>query len=119
MKEFFLTSGVNIALVLAYISFGVAFIGVIVFTLIQMFKDLNKAKKALIGIGIAVVVFVICFLFAQNYNLIATDGYILIKDRLVKAGIMRLSEAGIYMFYVLLVGAVAAIIYSSISRSFK
>ena len=108
---------VDIALYLAYFAIGMAILGVIGFTLMQMFQDLKKAQKTLIGIGIAVLVFVICFLFAENYSLVAdADGYISVRDKLVGSMVMRLTEAGIYMFYVLLAGAGLAIAFSKVIR---
>ena len=106
------TISVSFAIPLAYIAIGLAILGVVGFSLLQMFRDLKGAKTAFIGIGIAVAIFLLCFLLTDNRDFS-------IKEITVAAGTMRFVEAAIFMFYMLLVGAVIAICYSSVSRYFK
>ena len=97
---------------LAYIALAIAAVGAVVFPLIQMVQDLKKAKSAFIGVGIIVVVFLICYF--------ASDGTeFSIGSAHVSGGNMQMIEASLYTFYVLLVGSVVAILYSTVSRYFK
>ena len=96
----------------AYIALGLAALGAIVFPLIQMFGDLKKAVRTFAALGILLVVFFACYYLSANEPF--TIGEIHIP-----AGQMRLIEAGIHLFYLLLAGSVVAILYSSVSRYFK
>jgi len=103
---------VSYGIPLAYIAFGLAALGAVVFPIIQMLKDLKKAITTFVAIGILVVVFFVCYLLSANEPFTKGDVY-------VAAGQMRYIEAGIIMFYMLLGGSILAIIYSSVSRYFK
>jgi len=103
---------VSYGIPLAYIVLGIAFLGVIIFPLIQMFQDLKKAISTFVAIGILVVVFFVCYLLSTNEAFS-------IGEINVSAGQMRFIEAGIYLIYLLLAGALVAILYSSVSRYFK
>ena len=103
---------VSYGIPLAYIALGVAALGTILFPIIQMVKDLKKAVTTFIAIGIMVVVFLGCYALSANEAHTVGDAH-------VAAAQMRWVEAGIIMFYVLLIGATVAILYSSVSRYFK
>ena len=102
------TISANYIIPLAYICFGVAIVSVLGFTVIQMIRDLKGAKMTLIGVGIAAAIFFVCFLMANNQPF---------GD--VSATQMRLVDATIYMFYVLLAGSGVAIIVFSVLNYFK
>jgi len=97
---------------LAYVALGVAALGAIAFPLIQMFSDLKKAITTFVAVGIIAVVFIVCYFLAANEPFTIGDYH-------VEAGQMRFIEAGIFLFYLLLVGSGVAILYSSVSRYFK
>jgi hypothetical protein len=97
---------------LAYLALGIAALGAVVFPVIQMLQDLKKAKTALIGVGAVVVLFVICYLLADNQPFT-------VKEISVTGGQMKMVEASIFTFYILLTGSIVAILYSSVSRYFK
>ena len=97
---------------LAYIALGIAALSALAFPIIQMFSDLKKARNAFIGIGALVVIFFICYAMAGGSDF--TIGQIH-----VAGSKMKLVEAGIYAFYVTLIGSVVAILYSAISSYFK
>jgi hypothetical protein len=102
----------NYGLPLAYIALAIAAFGVIGFSVFQMVMDFKKAKTALIGIGLIVALFFISYSLSDNQAFT-------VKDKTVLAEEMRLVEAGIYSFYILLAVSILAIIYFSISRYFK
>lgn len=97
---------------LAYIALGIAVLGVVVFPLLQMFQDLKKAISTFVAIGILLVVFFACYFLSANEALSIGEVH-------VASGQMRFIEAGIFLTYLLLVGALLAILYSSVSRYFK
>ena len=103
---------VSYGIPLAYIALGIALLGVIVFPVIQMFRDLKKAVTTFASIGILVVVFLGCYLLSANEPFSIGDIH-------VAAGQMRFVEAGIYLTYMLLGGSLLAILYSTASRYFK
>lgn len=104
MTDFILSFGIP----LAYVALGVAALGAIIFPLVYMFKDLKKAKAALMGIGILIVVFVLCYVLSKPEALGTATG-----------GQMRVVEASLYVFYILLAGSIIAILYATVSRYFK
>ena len=108
MENFIVSFGIP----LAYIAFGIAVLGIIVFSVLQMLQDLNKAKTALMGIGIMVFLFLICFMLADRQEFTVGEIY-------VPAGQMKVVEASMYSFYMLLLVSILAIAYSSVSRYFK
>lgn len=97
---------------LAYFAIVVAVLGALAFPLIQMFQNLKKARMALLGIGIVVVLFLVCWLLSG-------DAEFSVGDTTVAGPKMRVVEAAIFTFYSLLAVSIVAILYSSISRYFK
>ncbi len=108
MTDFIVTYGIY----LAYFALVVATLAAIIFPLIQMFQDLKNAKTAFIGIGAVLVVFFLCYLLADEKSLT-------IGDVVASAGQMKMVEASLYSFYILLATSILAILYSTISRYFK
>lgn len=95
---------------LAYIALVLGALAAIVFPLLQMFQDLKKAKAALFGIGAVVVLFVLCFLLTGEEEAVG---------ELATAGQMKMVEASMFAFYVMLAVSVVSVIYSTVSRYFK
>lgn len=97
---------------LVYFLFVCAAASAIFFPAIQMFQNLKKARTALIGIGIIVILFSICYLLADRQEFT-------IGDITVAANQMKFIEASIYLVYILFTGTVLSMIFSSFSRYFK
>jgi hypothetical protein len=97
---------------LAYIALAVAVLTAVAFPLIQMVKDLKKARITLMGVGVLVLIFVLCYSLAVSESV--TKGEIF-----VSASQMKVVEAGLYMFYCVLLLSILSILYSSVSRYFK
>ena len=96
----------------AYFCLGVAALSAVVFPIIQMIQNWKKAITALIGVGAVAVLFLICFLLADKQEFTIGDKY-------ASAAQMQLVEGSIFTFYALLLIAVIAILYSSVSSYFK
>ena len=103
---------VSYGIPLAYIGLGIAALSVIVFPVIQMFQDLKKAARALIGLGVIAALFAICYLLADRKDFSIGDIY-------VSANQMKFVEASIYMVYILLFSTVLAILITPVSRYFN
>ena len=90
----------------------VATLSAVVFPIIGMAKDIKKAINSLIGIGALLVIFVIGYIMSNEevYS---------IGDRVVEGTMSKISEAGLFTFYVMIVLAVGTIIYTEISKAFK
>ncbi|MDR1865418.1 MAG: hypothetical protein LBR08_07585 [Bacteroidales bacterium] len=99
---------VSYVIPIAYIALAVAAFAAVVFPVLFMLQDIKKAKTAFIGIGAVVVVFLLCYLLAGG---VATDK--------ATEGQMKLVEASLYTFYLLLVLSAGSILYSTVSRYFK
>ncbi|MDR2039047.1 MAG: hypothetical protein LBQ60_14080 [Bacteroidales bacterium] len=99
---------VSFVIPLAYIALGVAALAAIAFPAIYMFQDLKKARTALIGVLAMVVLFLVCYAIADGTA----------NDK-ATAGEMKMIEASLYTFYVMLLVSIGAIIYASVSRYFK
>jgi membrane protease YdiL (CAAX protease family) len=95
-----------------YTLLGAAALVSIVFPIAIMAKNPKKAKTALFGvIGLLVI-------FGIGYAMAGSETYQL-GEVTIDAGASRRSEAGIIAFYILIIGAIGAIIYSEVAKAFK
>ncbi|MDR1172454.1 MAG: hypothetical protein LBL24_08385 [Bacteroidales bacterium] len=108
MTDFIVSFGIP----LAYFALFVAVVAAIIFPCMQMAQDAKGAKSALVGIGALVVVFLLCYVASESKEFT-------IGSNQMTGGEMKLIEAGLYLFYVSLVGSILAILYSTVSRYFK
>ena len=108
MTEFIINFGIP----LAYIALGIAVLAAVAFPVLQMVTDFQKAKTAIAGVGIILLVFLLSYMLADNQPL--TTNYETVSGDQVK-----IVEACLYMLYILFVVSVIAIIASSVSRYFK
>ena len=96
----------------SYIMGIVAAAAAVIFAVLQMAKDFQKAKTSLIGVGVLVIIFIL------GYSL-ASDESIKAGQQVIEGSTSRFSEAGLITFYVMIVLAVVSIIYSEVSKAFK
>jgi len=95
-----------------YILFGAAIAVSVVFPIIVMAKDPKKAKSALIGIaGLGII-------FAIGYGMAGSETY-KVGEEMIGEAVSRRSGAGLISFYILIILAIAAIVYSEISKALK
>jgi hypothetical protein len=95
-----------------YTLFGIAAVVSIVFPILVMAKNPKKAKTALFGIVGLLVVFGIGYAMASGET--HTVG-----DLEIGESVSKRSEAGLIAFYILILGAIGAIIYSEVAKAFK
>ena len=108
MTDFILNFGIP----LAYVAMGIAILAAVAFPVLQMVTDFKKAKTAIAGVGIILLVFLLSYMLAGNQPL--TTNY-----ETVSGEQMKIVEACLYMVYFLFTVSVIAIIASSVSRYFK
>ena len=103
---------VNIGLIIGYILMAVAVIGVIVLPLLTsiMGGDFKSLLKMGAGVGVIIIVFLICWAVSGNE---ATEHY-------AKYGVGEASSkvigGSIIMMYVFMAASFAVVIYSEVSR---
>ncbi|HAW52528.1 MAG TPA: hypothetical protein DCX54_09420 [Flavobacteriales bacterium] len=95
-----------------YVLFVLAALSALIFPLVGMAKDFKKAINSLIGVAVLIII------FGVGYSLSSGEAYT-IGDQVVEGTMSKLSEAGLYTFYVMILLAVGTIIYTEISKAFK
>lgn len=95
---------------LAMIIIAIAVILTLAFSVMNLASDPEKLKKAMISIGVFLVVVLIAFLFSSGVETPLKDGEVL------SATGSRLVETGLRTFYFLVVIAAGAMIYSGVRR---
>lgn len=84
----------------------------VIFPILIMAQNPKKARSA--GIGILALLLVLGLGYA-----FATGGEYQIGDTILSESVAKRSEAGLIAFYILIIGAIGAIVYSEISKAFK
>ena len=103
---------IDYSLYATYVVFGIAMLLTIIFPVIQMIGNFKKAIGMLIGLGVLVLVFMICYFSATGEEYIRGDAY-------ASAEMMKIVEASLYLAYVMFACTVLAIIVTSFSRYVK
>lgn len=103
---------IDAGLWISYILFIAAIAGMVVYSLVNMLRDVKKAKGTLIGVGILAGLFLISFLFS--------GGEVLPKyEQLgVDSGQSKMIGAGLILMYIMGVATVVIAVYSEIRKLF-
>lgn len=104
---------VNILLIITYALLGVGALGAIIFPIINMVGDFQKAKSALVGLGGVAVVFLFSYLVSSNEVL---DSYV--KYNVTETS-SQMIGAVLVMMYTLGLGAIVLAIAGEIYKAFK
>ena len=100
----------------AYVFFALALLLAILFPAIQMVRDFKKALKTLAGVGIFVVIFLVCYTISVAEPMTTSSG----EDTITVSGeSMKMVEAWLYMTYVMFAGAILAVIIAPLSQYIK
>lgn len=100
----------NYGIIICYILFAVAALAAILFPVLQLIQNPKNAKGALVGIGALVVVFGISYALSSDVNPSKME---------VSAETVKQVGTGLYAFYILAIVAIAATVYSEVSKLFK
>jgi hypothetical protein len=101
---------IDVGLYVSYALFIGAIAGMLVYSVINMLRDVKKAKGALIGIGVLAALFLITFLISGNEVL---PKY---ADFGINASQSKMIGAGITMVYLLGVGTIILAVYVEIRK---
>lgn len=108
--EAFVSQG---GLIIAYILFGIAVLGVIVLPLINAFSDPKKIVRGLIAIGLLAVVFLI------SWGLSGAEVTEMYTEKEVGEGLSKVIGGVLIMMYSLSGIAIIGIVYSEFAKAFK
>jgi hypothetical protein len=97
-----------------YALIGIAVVTTLGFSLLGMATNPKKAKSALIGVVVLVVICAVSYFMSSNEIHSNIDG-----DVLADAGTSQLSEGGLIAFYILGAVAVGSIVFAEVSKMFK
>jgi hypothetical protein len=101
--------GLYLFYVLLFIAVGAA----IIFPLLYVIREPKALGKSAIGVGFLVVLFVIA------YAMSGSDVNIKAAAAGITSSVSKLIGAGLIMFYITLLLAILALIYSEISKALK
>ncbi|MDC0249630.1 hypothetical protein OAK24_02005 [Flavobacteriales bacterium] len=108
-----MNSLVNIGIILSYIMVACAALATIGFGIQKMMQNPNNAKKTMYTVGGLVVIFIIAYLLASNEILSSYEKYETTASSSKKVGM------GLISFYLLLFGAIGAVLYAELSKVFS
>ena len=104
---------INIGIIITYIMIAGAALAVLGFSVIQMTKSPDNAKKTLYTVGGLVVVLVVSYLIASSEVLPSYEKYH------INSGGSKRVGMGLNAFYFLVIGAVLTILYTEFGKAFK
>ena len=104
---------INIGIILTYVMVAFAALTAIGFGVKKMIQNTNNAKKTLYTVGGLVVAFIIAYVLASDEVLNSYDKYEITASSSKQVGM------GLITFYFLLFGAIAAILYTELSKVFS
>ena len=104
---------INIGIIITYIMVFGAALTVLGFSVMQMIKNPNNARKTLYAIGGLVVVLIISYLIASSEVFPAYEKYN------INAGSAKRVGMGLFAFYFLAIGAVLTVLYTEFEKVLK
>jgi len=104
---------INIGIILSYLMVGFAALAAIGFGIKKMMQKTNNAKKTLYTIGGLVAVLIFSYLIASDEVLGSYEKYEITASTAKKVGM------GLTTFYVLAIGAIGAVLYAELSKTFS
>ncbi len=104
---------INIGLILTYLMVGFAALAAIGFGVKKMLTNTDNAKKTLYTIAGLATVLLLSYLIASNEVLHAFEKYEITQSTSKQVGM------GLITFYVLVFGAIGAVIYAELSKIFS
>ena len=104
---------VSAIIYLAFIVLGIVVLSTVVFSLMNLFSNKDKLKKAGISIGSFLAVIIVAFILSEGVETPMQDGKVL------SASGSRWVETGIRTFYLLTLIAVGIMIFNSVRKLIK
>lgn len=104
---------INIGIYITYVLLFVAVAGAIVFPVIQTFGDLKKAKGSLIGIGAALVLFLVSYAISSPETGAFYDKFN------ISPNFSKVIGGGLVATYIITIAVLLSIVYSQVSKWIK
>ena len=103
---------------IGYITLGLILFYVIVFILINLFTNTSGLKNTLIGLGAFAAVLIISYVLSDSDNPVMENGKSLFRygDKVATGNEVQLSGAGLVAFYILMIVASLAMIFSGVKK---
>ena len=101
---------INIGIILTYLMVGFAALTAIGFGVKKMIANTENTKKALYTIGGLIIVLLFSYLIASDEVLKSYEKYEITSSSSKQVGM------GLIMFYLLIFGAIAAVLYAELSK---
>ena len=110
---------INIGIILTYLMVAIAASAAIGFGIKQMMQKTNNAKKILYTIGGLFGIIILSYLMASDEVLgfITVEQYSGDKKEILNSTAIQ-SDMGLIAFYILVTGAIGAVLYAELSKSF-
>ena len=104
---------INIGIILTYLMVGLAALTAIGFGIKNMLQKTGSAKKTLFTIGGLIAIIIIAYITASDEVLNEYKKYNITTSASKQVGM------GLITFYILIFGAIAAVLYSELSKMFS
>ena len=104
---------INIGIILTYLMVGLAALSAIGFGIKNMIQKTGSAKKTLFTIGGLIAIIIIAYITASDEVLNEYKKYNITTSASKQVGM------GLITFYILIFGAIAAVLYSELSKMFS
>ena len=104
---------INIGIILTYLMVGFAALTAIGFGIKKMIANTENAKKTLYTVGGLIAVLLVSYLIASNEVLASFEKYEITPSTSKQVGM------GLITFYLLVFGAIGAILYTELSKVFS
>ena len=104
---------INIGIILTYIMIVFAALAAVGFGIKKMIQKTNTAKKTLYTIGGLIIVLIFSYFIASDEILGSYEKYEITASTAKKVGM------GLTTFYVLAIGAIGAVLYAELSKTFS
>ena len=102
---------INIGIILTYLMVGFAALAAVGFGIKKMMQKTDNAKKTLYSIGGLIAVLIFSYLISSNEVISSYEKYGVTASTVKQVGM------GLTTFYLLGIGAIAAVIYAEMSKS--
>lgn len=104
---------INIGIILTYVMVGFATLTTLAFAVKRMIQNPKDAKKTLCAIGGLVVIVIAAYFLSSDAVLNSYEKYDVTSAASKRVGI------GLITFYFLIFGAISAILYTELSKTFS
>ena len=104
---------INIGIILTYLMVGLAALTAVSFGIKNMIQKTGSAKKTLFTIGGLIAIIIIAYITASDEVLNEYKKYNITTSASKQVGM------GLITFYILIFGAIAAVLYSELSKMFS